>query len=263
MLGTSTTPYDLQFRFLDVPVRIHPFFWLVTAGMGWSANNLPLVLMWVGCVLVSILVHEYGHALMARRFGGSPSIVLWGLGGLCFSQGQRTPGQRLAVLLAGPGAGFVLLAIVLAAASLLFGITGSENLEVILTHVGLGRNPENLMEAMGKIGSYPLKVIFLFLVQINFLWGLVNLLPIYPLDGGQATQVLLSQVDPKQGVRWGHIVSLLTAGILAVLAYWLNPEDYYLPIFFGVLALMNFQVLQSLHQAQSFGVYQEDDWWRR
>jgi stage IV sporulation protein FB len=263
MLGTSTTPYDLQFRFLDVPVRIHPIFWLVTAGMGWIDNNLPFVLMWVACVLVSILVHEYGHALMARRFKGSPSILLYGLGGLCFSEGQRTPGQRLAVLLAGPGAGFVLLAIVLALTSLIFGITGSEQLEVILTQVGLGRNPENLMGAIGKIGSYPLRVIFLFLVQINLLWGLVNLLPIYPLDGGQATQVLLSQVDRKHGVRRGHIVSLVTAGILAVLAYWANPEDFYPPILFGVLAFINFQVLQSLHQAHSFGVHKEDDWWGR
>ena len=47
MLGTSTTPYDLQFRFLGVPVRIHPIFWLVTAGMGWRENNLPVVLLWV------------------------------------------------------------------------------------------------------------------------------------------------------------------------------------------------------------------------
>ncbi len=200
---------------------------------------------------------------MARRFDGSPSILLYGLGGLCFSHGERTPGQRLAVLLAGPGAGFILLAIVLGTTSLILGITGSEHLEVILTQIGLSRNPENLVGLAGKIGSYPLRVIYWNLVWINLWWGLVNLLPIYPLDGGQATQVLLSQVDRKQGVRRGHIVSLLTAGILAILAFWANPEDFYLPIFFGVLALINFQVLQSLHQAQSFGVYQEDDWWRR
>ena len=83
------------------------------------------------------------------------------------------------------------------------------------------------------------------------------------LDGGQATQVILTQVDRRNGVRRGHIVSLLTSGILAVLAFWLNPDDYYLPIFFGVLALINFQILQSLHQARSFGADHEDDWWRR
>ena len=102
MLGTATTPYDLRFRFLDIPVRIHPLFWLISAVLGFRDNNLPAVAIWVGCVLVSILVHEYGHGLMAKRFHGLPSIVLYGLGGLCYSQGERTPGQRLAVLFAGP-----------------------------------------------------------------------------------------------------------------------------------------------------------------
>jgi membrane-associated protease RseP (regulator of RpoE activity) len=263
MLGTSPTPYDLRFRFLNVPVRIHPIFWLVTAAMGWSDFNLPSVLLWIVCIFVSILVHEYGHALTAKRFGGSPSILLYGLGGLCFSENQRTPGQRLAVLFAGPGAGFVLLAIVLTATSLLFGVTGREHLEVILTQVGLGGNPEEIMSAMGKIASRPLREVFWNMVWINLWWGLVNLLPIYPLDGGQATQVLMTQADRRNGVRRGHIVSLVTAGILAVLAYWAKPNDFYPPIFFGVLAMINFQILQSLHQSRSFGVYQDEDWWKR
>ena len=66
-----------------------------------------MVAVWVACVFVSILVHEYGHGLMAKVFDCSPSIVLWGMGGLCYSQAERqTPGQRLAVVLSGPGAGF-------------------------------------------------------------------------------------------------------------------------------------------------------------
>ena len=51
-----------------------------------------------------------------------------------------------------------------------------------------------------------------FLVWINLLWGLVNLLPMWPLDGGQATQILLSLYDRSRGQRWAHIVSLLVAG---------------------------------------------------
>ena len=131
MLGTSTTPYDLRFRFLDIPVRIHPLFWLMAAVLGFQENNIPAVLIWIGCVLVSILVHEYGHGLMAKHFHGSPSIVLYGLGGLCSSQEERTPGQRLAVLFAGPGAGFILCAVVLAVTSLVLGITGGEHLAVM------------------------------------------------------------------------------------------------------------------------------------
>jgi membrane-associated protease RseP (regulator of RpoE activity) len=259
MLGTSTTPYDLRFRLLDIPVRIHPLFWLIAAVLGWRENNIPAVLLWVGCVFVSILVHEFGHALFAKHFQGSPSIVLYGLGGLCYSQGERTPGQRLAVLFGGPGAGFLLCALVMLVTSLMYGISPQEHLEVLLRLLGLNGNR---LAAPDHFPTETTWEIYSDMVQINFFWGLVNLLPIWPLDGGQATQVVLTQVDRKQGVRRSHIVSLLTAGILAVYVA-ASSRDLFLTFFFGMFAFMNFQALQSLHQAQLFGVYQDDEWWRR
>ncbi len=262
MLGASLTPYDVRFRFLDIPVRIHPLFWLMMAVLGWRDNNLPAVLIWVACALVSILVHEYGHGLMAKLFGGSPSIVLYGLGGLCYSQGERTARQRLAVLLAGPGAGFLLCLAVLALTSLTLKIHGNEHLAVMQELVGLGGNQDAIMGALSKFSSSTTLRVYEYMIWINLMWGLVNLLPIYPLDGGQATQVLLSQVDRRSGVRWGHTVSLITAGVLAILAATVLRGDYYPTIFFGLLAVMNYQILQSLHHAQSFGVYHDDDWWR-
>src|SRR5262245_23717935 len=131
MLGTATTPYDLRFRLLDIPVRIHPLFWLVSAIFGWRDHDLPHVLMWIGCVFVSILVHEFGHALMSKRFNGSPSVVLYGMGGLCYSQGERTPMERLAVILAGPAAGFLLCGLVMVASSMLYGVTPLDHLSLI------------------------------------------------------------------------------------------------------------------------------------
>ena len=43
MVGMAETQFDLKFRLLGVPVRIHPFFWVVAAVMGWQPNNLPVV----------------------------------------------------------------------------------------------------------------------------------------------------------------------------------------------------------------------------
>ncbi len=263
MLGTSTTPDDVRFRFLDIPGRIHPLFWLMAAVLGFRDQDIPAVLIWIGCVLVSILVHEYGHGLMAKHFHGSPSIVLYGLGGLCSSLGERTPGQRLAVLFAGPGAGFILCAVVLAVASLAWGITGSEHLAVIQRLVGLSPNKEDFFGATQKLSWSPTAFdIYFNMIWINLLWGLVNLLPIYPLDGGQATQVVLNQVDRRNGIRRSHIVSLVTAGVLALLAARISGRDLFPVIFFGILAFLNYQVLQSLHQAKASGVYHDDDWWR-
>src|SRR5262245_11912941 len=107
MLGAAETPYDLRFQLLGIPVRVHPLFWLVAAMLGWHNNDLPAVLIWIACVFFSVLVHEYGHGLVAKGFHCAPSILLWGGGGLCFSQAERqTPRQRLAVVVSGPGAGF-------------------------------------------------------------------------------------------------------------------------------------------------------------
>ena len=48
----SRPQFDLKFRLLGVPVRIHPFFWLVSAIMGFAAfeNDIPAVLLWMACV---------------------------------------------------------------------------------------------------------------------------------------------------------------------------------------------------------------------
>jgi membrane-associated protease RseP (regulator of RpoE activity) len=268
MIGTSETPYDLRFRFLGVPVRIHPMFWLISAALGWRDYDIPMVALWVLCVLVSILVHEYGHALVSKAFHCSPSIVLWGLGGLCYSQGERqTPLQRLAVLLGGPGAGFILGALVLLATSLFCGITPSEQLESIASVATRSLLPDEvaikLQDAVNSsvTGSAFLKAGYRFLIWINLMWGLVNLLPLWPLDGGQAAQILLSFYNRAQGPRWGHIVSLLVAGVLAVTVYTWTGEIF-MAVFFAYFAFVNYQVLQSLHQAQSMGLYQEDEWWK-
>jgi Zn-dependent protease len=268
MVGASETPYDVRFRFLGIPVRIHPMFWLVSAVLGWQDQKLALVALWVACVFVSILVHEYGHALMAKSYHCSPSIVLWGLGGLCYSQGERqTPLQRLAVILSGPGAGFLLFGVVLVVTSVIFQISPGEHWDAALSLVGLSDFPGSVeskfveglhSEASGTFLAHAYHA----LIFINLLWGLVNLLPLWPLDGGQATQILLSYVDRSQGPRWGHVVSLLVAGALAVAVGTLT-KDMFLTIFFGYFAVINFQVLQTLHQAHSMGLYQEDEWWRR
>jgi hypothetical protein len=268
MLGASETPYDLRFRFLGIPVRIHPLFWLVSVVLGWQDRNLPAVLLWVACVFVSILVHEYGHGLMSKAFNLSPSIVLWGLGGLCYSQGERqTPAQRLAVVLAGPGAGFLFCGLVMVVTSVVVGITPIEHLQVLGALIGLQPLPANVLLKFHELFNVEARTNFFFkaygnLLWINVLWGLVNLLPMWPLDGGQATQVILSLIDRVRGQRWCHIVSLLVAGILAIVMI-TQTSDMFLSIFFASFAIINFQILHSIHQAQAMGLYQEDEWWRR
>jgi stage IV sporulation protein FB len=263
MLGASETPYDVRFRLLGIPVRVHPLFWVMAAFVGWRDQDLPMVAVSVACVFVSILVHEYGHGLMAKSFHASPSIILWGMGGLCDTQSNRqTPSQRLAVVLSGPGAGFVLCLLVMAVASVFFGISPREHLSVAEDVVGITPQMDDLITAVMKFGTRTNFEIYHFLVFVNLLWGLFNLLPIWPLDGGRVSEIVLSSINPSQGVRWGHIVSLLVAGILAVAAsFW--RSGLFLPIVLAYFAMINYQMLQSIHQAQSMGLYQDDEWWKR
>jgi membrane-associated protease RseP (regulator of RpoE activity) len=269
MFGASETPYDLRFQLLGIPVRVHPFFWLVMAMLGWHPENMPVVLIFVGCAFLSILVHEYGHGLTARAFGSPASIVLWGMGGLCYNNADRqTPGQRLAVLLCGPGAGFALCLVTMMFFSAGFGLTADEHAAFVKYLLWMDPDRGAMEDGLRKLGyaqdhhalNAPFYIYF-FLIEINIIWGLLNLLPVWPLDGGQATLVVLSQVSPHHGRRWTHTISLVVAGLFAVMIYALS-QSLLNTILFAYFAVINYQMLDSIHRAQTLGVY-EDDWWRR
>src|SRR5262245_15006978 len=98
------TAYDLHFRALRIPVRVHPLFWLV---MVWVSNSgsfgrqfeLAAALTFVVCAFISVLVHELGHGLASRAVGDEPTgIVLYAFGGFCQVPMERqTPVQKLIV----------------------------------------------------------------------------------------------------------------------------------------------------------------------
>ncbi len=272
MLGMSETPYDLKFQLLGIPVRVHPLFWLVAILLGGSLKDPEKILVWVLCVFVSVLVHEYGHGLVAKSFGAKPSIALLGGFGLCIYHEEReTPRQRLAVVLCGPGAGFVFGGLVMLFYSATFGLTLDEHMNIVRFLVGLSTDPLAIGSMVQKLGrnmgmecaeSTNFRVYF-DLVYINLMWGLVNLLPIFPLDGGRVSEIVLSHFNPYDGKRWGHTLSLIVAGLLAVVTFTRASDgDYFLPFFFAGFAFINYQMLQSIHQAQLMGI-SDDDWWKR
>ncbi|HEV3168548.1 MAG TPA: site-2 protease family protein [Isosphaeraceae bacterium] len=235
MLGApASTDYDLRFRMLGIPVRVQPWFWVVSAMLGASHAKIEQILIWVVCVFVSIIVHEFGHGLMAKAFGYAPTIVLYGMGGLCYSDGERqSPGQRLAVLICGPVAGFLLAGLIiggyLAAGRPTLSATGTE--------------------------------VFNDMLFINIAWGIFNLMPVWPLDGGQITAVILTYFSPRHGMRRSHIVSLVAAALLAMLALRLN--QIFIAVFLGLLAFQNYQILQSIHQQYAQYGGDDADWWKR
>lgn len=231
MLGIpAETPYDLRFRLLGIPVRVHPFFWLIMAALGFN-SDVKTTLIFVVCAFLSILLHEFGHGMMSRVFGQRPSIVLYGMGGLCYygSIDRESPGHRFLVLVCGPLAGYVLAALAYCGI-LIAGISGTR---------------------LSPVVAQALET----LVLINIAWSTINLLPIWPLDGGQMSEVVLGRLSAGNGKRWAHVVSLLLAGVLAILAY--QYGSIFMTIWFAYFAFTNYQVLQMLHHYARYGGYGE------
>lgn len=255
----QATQADLHFRIFGFPVRVHPFFWIVSLLMGLhSGPTDPLeTLLWVGVVFVSVLLHELGHASVQRFYGGHPWITLYSFGGLAScNDGPRTPWRRILVLLAGPGAGFLFAAVILLGLNLAghpfsVGSLQGGHLFTLGTYHELNSEasqPEGFV-LLGKYVGYfeafrstALSTIIGDLIYVNVFWGILNLLPIYPLDGGQIARELFNLQNP----RYGTVTSLqLSAGIAVLIAaYALLNQHFYIGLMFGYLAYSNFQSLQ-------------------
>jgi Zn-dependent protease len=76
------------------------------------------------------------------------------------------------------------------------------------------------------------------------MWGLFNLLPIYPLDGGQISQQIFVLTYPHDAIRQSLILSVIVAGMMALIAF-AKWEQIYLGLFFIWLTYSNFTMLQS------------------
>ncbi len=133
---------------------------------------------------VSIMVHELGHAVAAKAFGLGPiRLVIHGFGGLTSFGVSPTHKQGVLVSLAGPIAG-----ILLACLSALIGL-------MLASLGGFGfATPE-------YGGHFLLVYTISMMIQVNIFWSLFNLLPIFPLDGGQVMWHGLAMVMPSAVAR--------------------------------------------------------------
>jgi stage IV sporulation protein FB len=237
----SRTNYDLHFTLFGVPVRVHPLFWLATALLSLRGDMQSIrkenVLLWVVSVFVSIMVHEFGHAFAFRHFHCQPRVVLYWLGGLAIpemSYATHPPEGRRLILIAaaGPAAGFLLAGLV---AAVLFA-TGYQ-VDFFGFPIGRGQYVphQNLYELAAM------------LLQINLFWSLVNLLPVFPLDGGQISRELLTMRFETEGTARSLKVSLVVAIVASVsFLWWLDFRDGLLPaVLFGTLAYSSYVALKQ------------------
>lgn len=216
---------NLAFRFFGIPVQVNAFFFLTALLLGPRGQRgtwMLLAAVWVAVVFVSVLLHELAHAFVAKAFGRTPAIQLHAFGGLTSWQnrGRLSPGRRVLVGLAGPGVGIVLGVVALVPMMLL---AAGEQQGLLATAVG-------------------------YTVWVNLGWGLLNLLPMLPLDGGTVMAAAFEAMSRDHGVVIARAISLLLAvglGILALLSSW--P---YGAILCALFAYTNFQALRSAKTEQ-------------
>lgn len=141
---------------------------------------------------------------------------------------------RLVVALAAPFAGFCLTGLTLLAAR----YSGAS------IRVGFHMLLPVLAVLPGAAGYSHWHVLLNDLLWVNFYWGLVNLLPVYPLDGGQAALAICEQADPRGGRRKSLMLSAALAGAVAI--FGALEQNPYLALMFVILAVSSLQLLDGL-----------------
>ncbi len=178
-------------RLGPIPIQLDPSLFVILALIGYVPGvTFAEIVVWVLVAAFCILVHELGHAVAFLAFGRRPSVLLYGFGGVTSAEGGLGPWASLTTSLAGPVAGFGLGGLILLA-----GLSGGSPDTGSLAHTAFR---DGLFACFG--------------------FGILNLLPILPLDGGAAVAAFLRGVRGPSGEQLARYISIVVAAVLALVA---------------------------------------------
>lgn len=199
---SAHSPYERDVGVIaGIPVRVSAgyllFLWLALS----ASTQASTALISFAVYTISVLVHELGHGLVAKRFGLQPRIMLHAFGGWCEHREAHSRDEDLRVVAGGPAAGLLLAAVSWAA---LQAVPGDA--------------PPWLWYTLASLAS------------VNLWISLLNLLPVLPLDGGRLVQIQLgrSMRQDLADLRT-HQVGMVVA---AAAALWLLSSG---SVFLGLL----------------------------
>ncbi len=207
------------FSLAGIPVHVSIWYLLLSGWIGFRSEN-PL--LWITTLTVSILVHEFGHAFASRHYDLNPQILLHGWGGLCSHERAERDLHDVVIISAGPGAGFVL-----------GGLTFAFSLAL-------------QWFAPDWLAAQPLVELGIqYMLFINIIWSFVNLIPLWPLDGGQLFRLgMVRLFGGAKGEKITHYTGIGLSIIAALLAFKFF-SGFFMALLCGFLAWENYKRLQS------------------
>lgn len=207
----------IHFRLFGIPIEIQPFFWLIMVMLGSgfgrgvdTANQALNIALFVIAGAISVLVHELGHALMGRKFGARPHIVLHSFGGYAaFPDGRFTRLESFMVTAAGP------------------------LLQLALGGISFGC----LMINYEYTESFQH---FLFcLTLVSIFWALINCIPVIPLDGGQMLHAAMGMQRRKLTLQISIAAAIIGATVM------IKTGSLIFPLILAYYAWQNYQELRE------------------
>lgn len=213
--------FRLKFQIGSIPVTIHWSFFLLVL-IGALGGDLLYALVWALAVSVTLIVHEMAHALMAKYYGQLPAVTLYAMGGLTSfgSLFRMTNQQNILMTAAGPFAGFTL-------AALLYGFAYFARLSGVM------------------ITGFAASLLSM-LIYINLVWGVINLVPMLPLDGGQIMRHLWLWLKNPLDERTPLVISLVVGVIVIAICVYLRMT--WLLLITLWITFQNFTRLRSFGQ---------------
>lgn len=250
-------------RLFGINIRVHMLFLIWIVFRLFSSGDFSSSLLYLSMVFGVVLMHEFGHCFGARAVGGyAENILMWPLGGLAYAHAAMRPWPQFVTVAAGPLVNVVFCVL---SGLLLFAGSGGNYVPAL--------NPFDPQPAL--LGGFDPPAWFLTVAMfydVNFFLLRFNLLPVFPLDGGQLLRTLLW---PFLGLRQSTIVSCYCglAGCALFVFWGLQGGG---PMLFMIAIFGGFTCWQMLGAAQA-GELQEDSrferfygpghdprpWWRK
>jgi Zn-dependent protease len=233
-IGAGISWFVVLFLFVVV---FTPEFHKVLGGSDTTAYLVAVAV--VLSFFVSVILHELGHALVAKRNGLAVlGIDLWAFGGLTRSEPARSPGTQFKVAIAGPAVTFGLIVLTYGAALL---IAPSSYFKEVATG--------------GSIHASPALVWLSWVSLVNLFVLVFNLIPAFPLDGGQIAQSLIwwRTGDRNRATSWTGRAGQGFALMLGVLGLAMMASGDSFGLFTMLLAFILYQGASGAVASGAFG----------